>query len=170
MTVTSRRTVLGAGGLLVCGAVVWGAKDLMMDVDPAPLNLSNDRVALAGYDPVAYFTDGAPKEGEADITVEHGGAVYRFASTEHRDLFAADPQKYTPAYGGYCSYGVRLGMKFDIDPAAFEVVNGRLYVQLDPGTRSVWLQERDENIRIADEIWKSIQPVPPASLPLHESG
>ena len=65
------------------------------------VNATTTDLALRGYDPVSYFTDGAPTPGEIDITAEHQGAIYRFASAEHKAMFEADPAKYAPQYGGY---------------------------------------------------------------------
>ena len=88
---------------------------------------SND-VILAGHDAVAYFTEGKPVVGSAEFTAQHDGAVYRFASAANRDRFQADPDKYAPAYGGYCALGTSFGKKFEVDGKAFEIVEGRLYV------------------------------------------
>ncbi len=74
--------------------------------------------ALKGYDPVAYHTVGKPVEGSRRISYKWRNATWRFASMKHRDLFAADPNRYAPAYGGYCAYGMAQGAKVDIDPSA----------------------------------------------------
>ena len=79
---------------------------------------AND-VILAGYDTVAYHTEGRPVKGEADITALYNGAIYRFASKGNRKLFVANPAKYAPAYGGFCAYGAALGKKFLVDGEAF---------------------------------------------------
>src|SRR5579872_7514687 len=70
------------------------------------LNLDKTGVAIQGYDPVAFFTDHKPVKGKPEIPAQHDGAVYYFASKEHRDLFKKDPSKYEPVFGGYCAYGV----------------------------------------------------------------
>ena len=82
--------------------------------------------AIDGYDPVAYQTMGKPVEGSADYTYDWKGATWRFASAENRDMFAADPEKYAPAYGGYCAYGVAQDALVGIDPEAWSVVDGKL--------------------------------------------
>src|SRR5262249_19789081 len=66
---------------------------------------------LGGYDAVAYFTDGKPMRGSGYHVTVHDGVTYAFTSTEHKEMFEATPQKYLPAYGGYCAYGVAVGMK-----------------------------------------------------------
>lgn len=128
------------------------------------INVGETDAAIHGYDPVAYFTLGKPTEGTSQISYEHEGATFHFSSTEHRDLFAADTDRYAPAYGGFCAYGVTQKQKFDIDPNAWEIVDGRLFLQLDPGTRSVWLEKRDDHIETADSFWPEIQSVPADEL------
>ena len=74
------------------------------------------RVAISGYDPVAYFTDGHPVKGSPAFSFPFDGAVYYFASAEHQKLFTADPDRYAPYYSGYCAVGVSVGMKLEADP------------------------------------------------------
>jgi YHS domain-containing protein len=128
------------------------------------VNVDEDGVILGGFDPVAYFTAGKPVEGKSRYAHNWNGAVYRFASAENLEAFKADPERYAPAYGGFCSYGVRVGKKLAVDPTAWEVVGGRLFVQLDRGTRTLWLEERDKNIAIGDRIWPSIRNTPKDKL------
>jgi len=151
------------GLLLVAVAALVAMRDESGDVLVA-VNVGETPVAIHGYDPVAYFILGEPTPGLADVTHEHEGAVFRFANTNHRDLFAADAARYMPAYGGYCAFGVTQKQKFDIDPSAWEIVDGRLFLQLDPGTRSVWMENLDENIRQADQIWPDIREIPGEDL------
>jgi hypothetical protein len=81
------------------------------------------------------------------------GAKWRFAAAEHRDLFKADPEKYAPRYGGYCAYAVSQGKTADIDPEAWTVFNGRLYLNLNKDVQRLWDKDRKEYIRKADENW-----------------
>jgi len=123
-------------------------------------NVSDDGIAIHGYDPVAYHVHGAPVTGLKSIQANHDGSIYLFASVANRDLFLMSPETYVPAYGGWCSYGVRVGRKFDVDPEAFKVVDGRLYLQLDFGTQKVWAEDMERNIAIADRIWPGIRSIP----------
>ncbi|MEM6355700.1 MAG: YHS domain-containing (seleno)protein, partial [Pseudomonadota bacterium] len=75
--------------------------------------------AIDGTDPVAYFTEGKPVEGSSDFTHEWNGATWRFSSAENRDLFAGDPEKYAPQYGGYCAWAVAQGYTASTDPEAW---------------------------------------------------
>jgi YHS domain-containing protein len=90
-------------------------------------------VGAGGYDPVAYFTDGKAVPGSEQFTASHEGVSYRFASPAHRDLFAADPERYLPRYGGYCAYAAAKGALAPTDPQAFTVKDGKLLPQLQPG-------------------------------------
>lgn len=93
-------------------------------------------LAVHGYDVVAYFTEGKPVKGDARFAANQSHATYRFASQANLNAFKANPAKYEPAYGGYCAYGVSVGAKFDGDPALWKIVDGRLYLNLDPGIQA----------------------------------
>ncbi len=84
------------------------------------------------------------------------GATYHFANAANRDAFAATPDAYAPQYGGYCAMGVVGGAKFDIDPTAWRVENGRLYLNKDPRTQKVWLRDVPGNIVKADSKWPTV--------------
>jgi YHS domain-containing protein len=122
----------------------------------AALNLNGDGVAIKGYDPVAYFTMNKPVKGSPSFMAKHDGATYWFANTEDQQAFTAQPAKYVPQYGGYCAYGVAKGAKPDIDPTAFSVVDGKLYLNLSPDVQSRWLKDVPGYIKTADENWKSL--------------
>ena len=85
-------------------------------------------VILAGHDAVAYFTQNKAIEGSAKYTAIYNDAIYRFSSAKNRDLFNSNPEKYAPQYGRFCAYGMTFGKKFEIDGKAFEIVNGKLFV------------------------------------------
>ncbi len=124
---------------------------------------AND-VILAGHDAVAYFTQGEPVLGTAEFTAQYAGAVYRFASAENRSAFQANPQRYAPAYGGYCAFGTALGKKFAVDGRAFEIVEGRLYVNKNLSVYETWKKDIPGNIVKAEGQWPSIRDAAPASL------
>ncbi|NKC00009.1 MAG: YHS domain-containing protein [Pseudomonadales bacterium] len=121
-------------------------------------------VILAGHDAVAYFTVGKPVRGSSEFTAQHDGAVYRFVSAKNRDLFRADPDKYAPAYGGYCALGTSFGKKFDIDGQAFEIVAGRLYVNKDLSVYKTWRKDIPNNIVKAEGQWPGIKDIPAKDL------
>ncbi|MRG55667.1 hypothetical protein GF108_08740 [Phyllobacterium sp. SYP-B3895] len=92
-------------------------------------------VAIKGYDPVAYFTQHDAVQGNPQYSYHWLGATWQFANAENRDLFKADPGKYAPQYGGYCADGVSFGtVTTNIDPKAWRIIEGKLYISYDPGT------------------------------------
>jgi hypothetical protein len=92
------------------------------------INTTADNVAIGGYDTVAYFTDGRAVKGKPEF--EHGwqDARWWFATAEHRDLFAHDPERYAPQFGGFCTGGLSLGYMIQANPENWSIVDGRLYV------------------------------------------
>jgi YHS domain-containing protein len=121
-------------------------------------NLGKGRLALAGYDPVSYF-DGAPAEGKAGISLDHGGAVYRFATEENKAKFAADPTKYKPAYGGWCATAMAEGDKVEIDPKNYKITGGRLFLFYNGfwgDAKKKWVKDESKLTRSADAAWKKI--------------
>jgi YHS domain-containing protein len=119
------------------------------------------KVALQGYDPVAYFPEGGgkPAEGSTKFAAVHGGITYRFTSDEHRKLFLADPWKYEPAYGGWCAYAMADGEKVEVDPESFRVLDGRLFVFYDglfADTRKSWLKDETALLEKADAAWPKL--------------
>ncbi len=113
-------------------------------------------VAIRGYDPVAFFTEGQAVKGSDEFAYEWLGAIWRFASAEHRDLFAADPVKYAPQYGGYCASGMIDGATASADPENWRIVDGKLYMYVSPGGRS-WANNAPENIKQADVQWELLR-------------
>lgn len=128
------------------------------------VNATTTDLALRGFDPVSYFTEDAPVEGEVDITAEHNGAIYRFASAENKEMFEADPAKFAPQYGGYCAFGAAQGYKFDGDPEVFKIVDDKLYLNLSPKVSEIWQQDVPGNIDTANMKWTDIKDVSPAEL------
>ena len=116
-----------------------------------------DGLALKGYDPVAFFREGKPLRGEDTLRFEHKGATYLFSSAAHRDAFVANPEVYLPQYGGFCAYGASRGYKADSDPAAFSVVDGKLYVNYNAQVREEWLKDPRRYILQADEKWSAVR-------------
>ena len=86
------------------------------------------RVALRGYDPVAYFTDGHPVQGDPRFWYEFDDTVYLFAGPEHRAVFVADPDHYAPIFRGFCAVSIAYGMKDEGLPDVWRIVDGKLFV------------------------------------------
>lgn len=125
--------------------------------DNVAIDFNGKALALKGYDVMAYFTDNAPVAGRSDISVVHEGVEYRFANAQHRDTFTADPQAYLPQFGGFCAFGVSEGAKLDVDPAAFKVVNGKLYLNNSLDIHNMWLPEREARIQKASQNWPDLR-------------
>ena len=120
-------------------------------------NVDASGLALKGHDPVAYFTEKKPVRGKPEFTAAHEGATYRFASAANRDTFAADPAKYAPQYGGYCAFGMAGGYKAQIEPDAWTVVDGKLYLNYNRSVRSQWSSDVPGYILKADANWPTVR-------------
>lgn len=132
-----------------------GAASMMM-MTPTLVNTDEEGLAIHGYDPVAYFTAGAPTKGQASFSTTWNGATYHFASAANRDVFVAKPDTYAPQYGGYCAMGIAGGAKFDVDPDTWRVENGKLYLNKDKRTQTMWLRDVPGNIVKADTKWPGV--------------
>lgn len=121
-----------------------------------PVNKTLLGKAVKGYDVVAYFTQGRPVEGSGDHEVEWNGATWRFASAAHRELFAKDPRRYAPQYGGFCAFGVSRGYAVGIDPEAWKIVDGKLYLNYNRDVQAEWVKDIPGFIAKADANWPKI--------------
>ena len=99
--------------------------------------------AIAGYDPVTYFTVGKAVEGNGEFTAEWMGANWRFASAANRDQFVANPVKFAPKFGGYCAYAAAQNSTAKIDPTAWAIVDGKLYLNYSYDIQKTWTAGRD---------------------------
>ena len=130
----------------------------------ASLTVSGDeiRLAISGYDPVAYFTDGKPVEGVSQFEYVWHDARWRFASAAHRDAFIQDANRYAPQYDGYCAMGLAMekGHKATVNPHAWVIVDGKLYVMHSLAGRERWLQNVAENIKRDEENWPAVKQHP----------
>jgi YHS domain-containing protein len=118
---------------------------------------AQDNLALKGYDPVAYFTEKKPVPGKPEFIARHEGATYRFANAANRDAFAAAPEKYAPQYGGYCAFGMASGYKAPIEPDAWTVVDGKLYLNYNQSVRSRWSSDIPGFVAKADANWPTVR-------------
>jgi YHS domain-containing protein len=120
------------------------------------LNLDKHSLAIQGYDPVAFFTDNKPVKGKAELKSTRSGATYYFASAEHKAAFDKDPAKYEPAFGGYCAYGVSRNKLVEIDPNAFQIMDGRLLLQYSKGVRDDFNKDPRGNLSKANTNWPDL--------------
>jgi len=113
-------------------------------------------VAVQGTDVVAYHTESRPVEGSSEHAFEWRGATWRFASAENRDRFAKEPERYAPRYGGYCAYGMAQGYKVDIDPEAWSIVDGQLFLNVNKEVQKQWEADIPGFIVKADAHWERL--------------
>lgn len=118
---------------------------------------SREGVAIHGFDPVAYHTEGRAVEGRQDFAFSWEGADWYFASSENRDLFAADPERYAPAYGGYCAWAVSRNGIADIDPNAFVIHEGQLYLNINQRFNRRFSDNLADNIQRAQANWPGVR-------------
>mgnify|MGYP003691688997 CR=1 FL=1 len=117
-------------------------------------------VAVAGHDPVAYFTQGKPVEGSTEHSLVHEGAEWRFSSAENKAMFEANPAKYAPQYDGHCAYGVSKGGKVPGNPTLWRIVDDKLYLNITKNVVGFWEEDIPGNIDLAEGNWTSIEPAP----------
>jgi len=126
------------------------------------------KLSISGYDPVAYFSDGKPVQGKTEFEYLWHKLRWRFASGEHRESFAKDPDRYTPQYDGYCALAIGAQKKrVNINPETFKVTQGRLYLFYN-STHSLsgnrfnslepWIKDEDRLIQKSDENWRVMKP------------
>jgi YHS domain-containing protein len=129
----------------------------MAESSPNRVNVDSDNVAIKGYDTVAYFTEGQPTKGSPEFVFAWNGAQWRFASAAHRDMFAANPERYAPQFGGHCSMGLTKGAKVAANPEVWTIVDGKLYLYFSEGARDRFRENTGENIKAAETNWGKIQ-------------
>jgi len=113
-------------------------------------------LAVSGYDPVAYFKDNKPVEGDSAYEYDWNGATWRFASQANLDTFKANPEAYAPQFGGYCAWAVSQGYTASATPEAWRIVDGKLYLNYSKGVQATWEQDVPGNIAKADKNWPKV--------------
>jgi len=113
-------------------------------------------IAIRGMDPVAYFTQGKPVQGNPDHAVMWRGATWYFSSAENAERFMRMPRKYSPQYGGHCAYAASKGALAPTDPNAFTIHDGKLYLNFSKQVREIWAQDIPGNVEKADAYWPEL--------------
>lgn len=113
-------------------------------------------LAAGGYDVVAYFTDGRAVRGSPAHTHRWNGATWRFASAAAREAFAANPERYAPAYGGHCAWAAARGYRAAGDPLHWRIVDGRLFLNYNASVHRTWLTDPGGFIRSGDRNWPAM--------------
>ncbi len=112
--------------------------------------------AIEGYDAVAYFKEKRPVRGKKKFSFSWKGANWYFASVANRDLFKKNPKKYAPQFGGYCAYAVAKGHTAGIDPNAWHIYKGKLYLNYDKDIQKKWLKKKRHYIQKAVKNWPAL--------------
>ncbi len=148
-------------GMMAATAISMGSMAFAADLD---INADENDIALHGYDAVSYFNGTDPVKGSFEYTAAYKNAIFKFASQENRELFRAEPGRYAPQYGGYCAFGTKVEKKYDIDPNAWRVVDGKLYLNKDANVQRIWVKDVPGNIQEADVAWPKIKNIPTYQL------
>lgn len=114
------------------------------------------KLAVDGYDPVAYFVSGAPVKGSSEFSLDYKGATWKFASAENLEKFKADPAAYAPQFGGYCAWAVAHGYTARGNPNFWAVVDGKLYLNYDGGVQKQWQEDVPGFIAQANANWPDV--------------
>jgi YHS domain-containing protein len=129
---------------------------VLFGADKGPVNTDKNGIAIKGYDAVAYFIEASPVKGKNEFSWNWNGAIWQFADEANRDLFRNDPEKYAPQYGGYCAYAMASGDLVDIDPKAWKIVNGKLYLNFSLRVHRKWEKDISGYIEKADRMWPEV--------------
>jgi len=152
--------------LAVAVFVVSAAVSFADETSKGEYFVTEDNIAVKGYDVVSYVDDNKAVEGTKDNAVEHDGVIYYFATAENKESFTETPEKYLPEYGGWCAYGVgAVKQKFPVDPEVFKVVDGKLYLFFNGETPDgkqlntivPWNEDEANLIKQADTNWPTVK-------------
>ncbi|WP_237217127.1 YHS domain-containing (seleno)protein [Ruegeria lacuscaerulensis] len=141
----NRRFLFGA----ICAAMIAPAAF----AQELPVFYKTDGAAMAGYDVVSYFGDGAPVRGLPEYSVVWKGAEWHFATAENQAAFEMNPRAYAPQFGGYCAYAMAQGELVSTDPALWRVIDGRLYLTHSREIERMWIQDTAGYIEMAEAHW-----------------
>ncbi|TBR37845.1 YHS domain-containing protein [Marinomonas agarivorans] len=134
-----------------------------MSINAAEANLGKNNLALSGYDPVSYF-DSQPQKGDKSFSKVYQGATYYFHSQENQAIFEANPEKYIPAYGGWCAWAMLDGQKVKVDPLTYKIIEGKNYLYYNGfwgNTLTKWNAKTDtipepDLVQTADTQWSNL--------------
>jgi hypothetical protein len=150
-----RQLVYLATGTLLLGFAVTAAPAWAQD--PTQVDL---RLAIGGYDPVAYFTDGQPLLGKPEFEHAWDGARYRFVSAQHMTLFRTDPDRFAPQFAGSCAMAMSKGMKVEANPKNWLISNGRLFVFFSSDAAARFQADAQGTAAEADKNWELLKNAP----------
>ena len=121
------------------------------------VNTNANGVAIKGYDPVAYFVSAKAQKGQAAFEHIHKGNKWHFANQQNKQAFIANPSAYLPQYGGFCAFAASKNSIAPVDPKAWTIRDGKLYLNYSISVREIWTPDIEENIKIADQNWPELK-------------
>ena len=142
--------------LVSLGAVAGNPEPARAASDPIHTSGIFSSLAVGGYDPVAYFTEGRPVEGSREYEVEWNGATWSFASAANREAFLADPERYAQQYGGYCAWAVAENKLAPGNPEYWKIVDGKLYLNYGTNVQKTLETDIPGFIQKAEANWPEI--------------
>lgn len=124
-------------------------------------NIDNSNIALQGYSPVSYLDLGLAQRGLKDHKSTYAGITYYFTSSEQKEIFDRNPERYLPQYGGFCAFGIYIGAKFRVDPNRFIVQGDKYYLflyDLEVDAQQLWLGENNHGqlVATANKNWEKL--------------
>ena len=138
--------------VIATSAITLVSASLLARAAPS-INVSRGNLAVHGYDVVAYAVTGTAARGHVEFEYRWQNAVWRFVTAAHRDEFARAPERYAPQFGGYCAWAVSRGYTADVDPEAWKIVEGKLYLNYSKRVQRMWEQDIPGNIAKATANW-----------------
>ncbi|MEM6659406.1 MAG: YHS domain-containing (seleno)protein [Pseudomonadota bacterium] len=151
------RQVLRAVAVILVALLAFGAPASKLWADAPQVNLGHfNGLAMNGYDVMSYWRGGNPQKGDPDINAEYNGATWVFLNDENRQEFLSDPDRFAPRFGGYCAYAASQNAVADVDPIAWRIWDGKLYLNYSIEVRRIWANKIDENIDKANGYWPDL--------------
>jgi YHS domain-containing protein len=153
--ITASMLLAGAGvASAVADAPRSASPHASAEVEVAPHTIN---LGLAGYSPVSYLQNNRAEPGSPRFSAEHDGVTYFFTSNRQREAFLTSPERYLPAYGGYCAFGCSVDSKFIPDPTSFKVIGGRTHLFLkneEVDAQELWNDANFAEVKAkADAYW-----------------
>jgi YHS domain-containing protein len=121
-----------------------------------PVSKTRQGVAAKGYDVVAYFKQAQPVMGSAQYSTSWMGATWWFSNAGNRDAFQTHPEQYAPQFGGYCAWAVSNGYTAEVDPEAWKIIDGKLYLNYSKDVQKKWAQDVQKRIADANRNWPGL--------------
>lgn len=135
--------------------------NLVLAAEPVSKSLFGG-VAIGGSDTVAYHQQNPDQhratKGSKSYVVEWKGAKWRFATKADRETFAANPEKYSPAYNGFCANALSLGNGLlKTDGSYWQIFDDQLFLfYAQPGEDRWSGGDYTEYKKLADRAWQDI--------------